>query len=145
MIALHPPLSGMPLAFVALLTLLEVSRLVPSLRSSLRVTRRVLVCAVVVSTIATFLSGYQASSSLGDLNPVVQEELGSHHAWGRILLINSLLMGTFCWLSARATHGRSALSVLYFVALAVQLALSLSVGWMGGELVFGRGLGVRGH
>lgn len=143
MIALHPPLSGMPLAFVTLLALLELSRIVPKLPSFPAVTRHVLVCAVVVSTVATFLSGYQASSSLGDLLPAVQQELGSHHAWGRILLINSLLLGTFSWLATRATHGKGALSVLYFLALAVQLALSVTVGFMGGELVFGRGLGVR--
>lgn len=143
MIALHPPLSGMPLAFVVLLALLESCRIVPTFRSSLAVTRHVLVCAVVVSTIATFLSGYQASSDLGDLAPAVQDELGSHHAWGRILLINSLLMGTFSWLAKRATHGKGALWALYFLALGVQLVLSVAVGFMGGELVFGRGLGVR--
>jgi uncharacterized membrane protein len=143
MIALHPPLSGMPLAFVTLLVVVESLRIVPKFRLTLKSARNVLVAAVVVSTLATFLSGYQASGSLGDLAPEIQEELGSHHAWGRILLINSLVMGTFAWLAARATHGRRLVLALYLVALTIQLALSVAVGFMGGELVFGRGLGIR--
>lgn len=143
MIALHPPLSGMPLAFVILLALVEVCRMFSKCRATLEVTRSVLLAAVIVSTVAAFLSGYQASGSLGDLAPAVQEDLGSHHAWGRALLINSLVMGTFFWLGARATHGKRFVEAIYFFALALQLGLSVAVGYMGGELVFGRGLGVR--
>jgi uncharacterized membrane protein len=118
-------------------------RIAPKFRLAFEKTRNVLVAAVIVSTLATFLSGYQASGSLGDLKPEVQEELGSHHAWGRILLINSLVMGTFSWLATRATHGRRLVVAIYLVALGIQLALSIAVGFMGGELVFGRGLGIR--
>jgi uncharacterized membrane protein len=142
MIALHPPLSGMPSAFVALLVFVELLRLSSRFRLSLEVTRHVLVIAVVGSTLAVFLSGYQASGSLGELLPQVQEELGRHHAWGRGLLINSLLMGTFTWIARRATHGKGVILALYFVTLAVQVVLSVYVGFMGGSLVFDRGLGV---
>jgi len=142
MIALHPPLSGMPSAFVVLLALVELLRLSPRFYVSLAVTRKVLVAAVVVSTLAVFLSGYQASGLLGDLAPQVQEELGRHHAWGRGLLINSLLMGAFTWLGGRATHGKGFVLALYIVTLIVQLGLTAYVGYMGGGLVFDRGLGV---
>lgn len=142
MIPLHPPLSGMPLAFVVLLALVELCRLSKKFGASLDVTRRVLLLAVVCSTVATFLSGYQASSPLGDLAPEVGDELGSHHAWGRILMINSLVMGTLAWIVGRARHGKGVVSFLYFATLVTQVVLTLYVGSLGGTLVFERGLGV---
>ena len=142
MIALHPPLSGMPLAFVVLLVVVEVLRCFGAWRERLLVTRRVLIISVVVSTCCAFLSGYQASSPLGDLSVEVQDALGQHHAYGRLLLINSLLMGTFSWIAARAVHGKQVMIALYLVTLVIQLGLTLWTGYMGGSLVFDRGLGV---
>ena len=142
MMPLHPPLSGMPLAFVVLLVVVEGVRSFASWRDGLRVTRRVLLISVIVSTVSAFLSGYQASSPLGDLSREVQEAVGQHHAYGRLLLINALLMGTFAWIGARAVHGKKGIWVLYVLTLLVQLALTLWVGYLGGSLVFDRGLGV---
>lgn len=142
MLALHPPLSGMPLAFVTLLACVEVARISPPLRAKLVVTRRVLILAVVVSTSLAFLSGYQASSPLGDVSADIQSAIGRHHAYGRLLLINALLMVSFAWLGGRALHGRKTLLSLYVVSLVAQLALSLFVGYLGGDLVFGYGVGV---
>lgn len=142
MIALHPPLSGMPLAFIALLVVVEVMRCLGAWRERLCVTRTILILSVVVSTVCAFLSGYQASSPLGDLSVEVQDALGQHHAYGRLLLINSLLMGAFSWIAARAVHGKKAMASLYLVTLVIQLGLTLWTGYMGGSLVFDRGLGV---
>ena len=142
MIALHPPLSGMPLAFVALLSCVELARMWPSLRGTLSVTRSVLIVAVALATISAFLSGYQASSPLGEISASIESALGRHHAYGRILLINALLMASFAWLGARALHGRRTLLFLYGVSLIAQLCISLFVGYLGGDLVFGHGVGV---
>jgi uncharacterized membrane protein len=102
----------------------------------------VAILAVVLSTVFAFLSGYQASSPLGDIPPHIQEALGSHHAYGRLVLVNALLLGTFAWLEGRATHGKTVLSLLYAVALIVQLGLTVFVGYLGGGLVFTHRLGV---
>jgi uncharacterized membrane protein len=51
-------------------------------------------------------------------------------------------MGTFAWIGARAVHGKKGIWVLYVLTLLVQLALTLWVGYLGGSLVFDRGLGV---
>lgn len=142
MIALHPPVSGMPLAFIAMLTCVELLRIRAPWRESLRVTRGVVIVAVVVSTVAAFLSGYQASSPLGDLSTEVQSALGTHHAYGRLLLINALLLGTFAWLESRATHGRGVLFILYLMTLLAQVGITLFVGYLGGGLVFTHRLGV---
>lgn len=143
MIALHPPLSGMPLAFIAMLSCVELMRTRVAWRSSLRLTRNVALVAVVVSTGVSFLSGYQASSPLGDLSTDIEAALGTHHAYGRLLLINALLMGTFAWLEARAARGRGVLFCLYLTTLLAQLGLTLLVGYLGGSLVFTHGLGVK--
>ena len=143
MIPLHPPLSGMPLAFVVLLVIVEVLRRSVPWRDRLQTTQRVLLVSVIVSTICAFLSGYQASSPLGDVSREVQDAVGQHHAYGRLLLINSLLMGTFSWIGARAVHGRRGISVLYFITLVAQFVLTLWIGYLGGALVFDRGVGVN--
>ena len=114
----------------------------PSLGAKLVVTRRILILAVVLSTIFAFLSGYQASSPLGEIPADIKSAVGRHHAYGRLLLINALLMVSFAWLGGRALHGRKTLRFLYGVSLVAQLALSLFVGYLGGDLVFGYGVGV---
>lgn len=142
MVAVHPPLSGMPLAFIAMLVCIELFRTRRTWRESLRVTRNVAIMAVVISTTSAFFSGYQASSSLGDLSPEIQGALGAHHAYGRLLLFNALLLGTFAWLESRATHGKRYMFSLYVLTLLAQLGLTLFVGYLGGGLVFIHRLGV---
>ena len=142
MIDLHPPLSGMPLAFIAMLSSIEVMRARLTWREPLRVARTVALVAVVASTTLAFFSGYQASSPLGDLSADVQSALGTHHAYGRLLLVNALLMATFAWLKSRAVHGRGVLLFLYLATVITQLGLTLFVGYLGGGLVFTHRLGV---
>ena len=132
----------MPLAFIVLLSCVELARIVSKWRYKLHGTRSIAILAVVLSTGFAFFSGYQASSPLGDLPPHIQEALGSHHAYGRALLVNALLLATFAWLEGRATHGKGVMSLLYIVALIVQLGLTIFVGYLGGGLVFTHRLGV---
>jgi uncharacterized membrane protein len=132
----------MPLAFIVLLVMVEVLRCFGAWRDPLILTRRILLIAVIASTACAFLSGYQASSPLGDVPVEVQDAVGQHHAYGRILLINALLMGTFSWIAARAVHGKKGISALYVATVVVQLLLTLWVGYLGGSLVFDRGIGV---
>jgi len=142
MIDLHPPLSGMPLAFIAMLSCVELLRVRLAWRHSLSMTRAIAIVAVVVSTSMAFFSGYQASSPLGDLSLEIQGALGTHHAYGRLLLVNALLMGSFAWLESRAAHGRAVVRTLYIITLMTQLGLTILVGYLGGGLVFTHGVGV---
>lgn len=140
MVALHPPLSGFPLTSVSLLIVAEI--LIRRGSAPLYL-RSFLVCATVASCLVAFLSGYQASGSLGELATQAGTALGTHHALGRLLLINSLLVGVFSWVAKRATHGRAVFTALYFLSLGLQLGLTLYVGWLGGALVFDHRLGIR--
>lgn len=140
MVALHPPLSGFPLTSV---TLLVVAEILIRRGSAPLYLRTFLVLATAASCLVAFLSGYQASGSLGELSTPASEALGTHHALGRLLLVNSLLLAVLSWVAKVATHGRSVFRALYLVSLGLQLALTLYVGWLGGALVFDQGLGVR--
>jgi uncharacterized membrane protein len=114
----------------------------PGWRATVRGAQAVVVTACVVSSIAAFLSGYQASSDLPDLSPALQDALGGHHAWGRMLLIVCIVMAALFWVSRVATHGRALWASLYYFSLSILIALVLWVGHLGGDLVFQHGMGV---
>ena len=128
-----------------LLVGVECARLRMKWRDSLAPVVGPLVIMTAIATTCAFLSGYQASSDLVDLAPAVEAELGTHHALGRLLLINSLVMAAFFRVSRSATHGRAVFRSLYFLTLLAHIVLTLWVGHMGGDLVFKRGLGVHVH
>ncbi len=142
MVQLHPPISGMPLAFIVMLCVVEALQRVPAIARAHAPLRSALVSAVVLSTVGAFLSGYQASSGLSELGQAAEQHLGRHHAAGRFLLINALLLGTFHWVSRIARQGKALFAALYWAFLLVQLGLTLWVGTMGGKLVFSYALGV---
>jgi uncharacterized membrane protein len=136
MLHIHPALSGMPIAFCLLLCLLELSRIVPAWRNACEGARVPVLLACVVSIIAAFVSGYHASSLLGDLEQPLEDAVGLHHAWGRMALIVALVACALFWIARVATHGRRFFVALYYFALAVFLLLTVWVGHLGGELVF---------
>lgn len=142
---LHPPLSGMPLAFTVLLLCMEGLCWVPAAARILSAVRQLLVAAVVVSCLAAFLSGYQASSSMGEVSETAEAALGVHHAIGRFVLINAVLLGAFAWLSKVARQRQGLFKAVYLLTLVVQLGLLLWAGSLGGDLVFSHRVGVRAN
>jgi len=141
MYALHPPLSGLPLAFILLLVGIEALRLT-RLRGLLAGFRAVLVSVICVAVLAAFFSGYQAVGRVGDASQVTQDAISLHHIIGRLLLLNSLLLAGSLWLSVIASQRRWIFSSAYYAILMVQLSLVLYAGYLGGELVFRHGLGM---
>lgn len=133
---LHPALSGMPLSFILLLGILEVARIVPIWRHGAEAARGPVVIACTLGAVAAFLSGYHASSLLHDLPPLTEDALGSHHAWGRMMLIAVVVVATLFWIAKIATHGRATFVALYYAALVSLIALTAWAGHLGGELVF---------
>lgn len=102
-----------------------------------------LVGACLASVGFAFVSGYQASWRSGDLSGAAEEVLATHHMVGRFLLLNSGMLTVFYFLSQYASNGRKVLAVLYYLCLCAQIALTLQVGGLGGELVFSYGVGVK--
>jgi len=140
---LHPPCSGMPLAFIAFLVVVELLSLIRRWRDSLVSTRLIAVCALAASVTLSFLSGYQASSSLGDLSLDTEAALSEHHAYGRLLIINAGVMLVFFLVAGRAVHAKRTMWGLYYTTMILQIILTLLVGNMGGDLVFNHAVGVK--
>jgi uncharacterized membrane protein len=143
MVQFHPPLSGMPLAFALLALVAELMRFKASVRLKADVVRLTALTGCILTTAAAFLSGYQASNGLPDLSPEVETALGSHHAWGRMLLIDGVLLCTFAWIEKIATHGKWIFAALYYSTLVLFVTLAIYVGSLGGSLVFEHGVGVK--
>lgn len=143
MMQLHPPLSGFPLSCIVMLALVEALRIFVLPPDRVEWARKFLVFSVVVATAAAFFSGYQASAPLAEAPSEIQAVLGRHHALGRLLLINSLLLVTFFLVAARAAHGKKIMESLYRLTVIAQLAMALWVGSLGGSLVFDHGVGVN--
>jgi uncharacterized membrane protein len=141
MIQLHPPCSGMPLAFVILLVVVEVMALCRPLMP-VRGIRAVVVAACMLATLVAFLTGYQASSGTSELSEVQKEVLSIHHSLGKLLLCNVVLLGTWCFVLAVAKERLRTWRALYLLALVIQLTLTAWVGFLGGELVFRHGVGL---
>ena len=142
MIDLHPPASGLPLASVLLLCGAEVLRSFPRTRGTGEILRTTAVVACIVAVVAAFCSGYQASSRAAQLAPHVEAAMGWHHSLGKALLVNSLLLGTFYYLSRVAIHGKMAFCMLYYAVCFVQVIGTIWVGTLGGQLVFDHGVNV---
>jgi uncharacterized membrane protein len=142
MIDLHPSISGLPLAGALLLVVSEVMRLFPRAHSSRSTAQVIAVVFCFLTVVGAFLSGYQASSRAGELTGAVEAAMATHHSFGRLLLINSLLLVTFFFLARVATHGRRVLQALYYVSFLIQVAGTVWVGYLGGGLVFQHGLNV---
>jgi uncharacterized membrane protein len=142
MVALHPPLSGFPLSFVALLVAIETlqwTRLATKVRSI----RGILIVAVVLSTAASFFSGYQAVSDLGEIPEATESFISAHHVIGRLLFFNVIALATSYWIAGAATHGKRFFYASYYVFLLVQVVLTVWAGCLGGALVFEHGVGVK--
>lgn len=142
MIPLHPPLSGFPLSCGALLVCVELFCLFRGSPERLESVRKFLVFSSLASTLATFLSGYQASAPLRELAPDIANTLGSHHAFGRLLLINSIALAVFYLVSSRAVYGKTVMRAFYALTVMLQFALAIISGGLGGSLVFEHGVGV---
>jgi uncharacterized membrane protein len=142
MIDLHPPASGLPLASVLLLCAAEALSCLGRSRQAGETLRTSAVIACVVSVIAAFSSGYQASSRALSLTVEAQDAVAFHHALGKGLLATTLLLGTFYYLSRAATQGKRAFYFVYLGVLLLQLIGTIWVGTLGGRLVFEHGVNV---
>lgn len=141
MFQIHPILSGVPASF---LFLLIVSEILPFTRFQLfaDAVRATAVISLAVGTALAFISGYQASYLAGDILPPVNEVLSQHHTFGKLLLINSLLLLTALVLRKVATRGEIWMQRLYYISLVLEVILLFCTGRLGGALVFEHAVGV---
>jgi uncharacterized membrane protein len=140
MIDLHPPASGLPLAAALLLCVAEISRFAPRVYPHLKALRSIAVISCLIAVTLAFITGYQASSRAQSLSSAAEQAMAIHHSWGKGLLVSSLLLATFFYLERVATHGKKLFAFLYYLFFIIQVAGTIWVGHLGGELVFGYGV-----
>ena len=139
---LHPPLAAFPLALLVVVGLLEIVQLIrPRINFGLVI--RVNLILAVVGTVAAFFSGYQASDLANQTFQVADDVIAEHHLWGRLLLFVIVPCATLQILATVAQHGRNWFRCAYYISLIAAIALVLRTGWLGGDLVFQHGAGVR--
>jgi uncharacterized membrane protein len=96
-----------------------------------------------MSVTTTFLTGYTASSNLSDLSGAVEDAVAYHHAWGKLLLVDSLCLVAFFFLQNVAVYGRAFIRTLYYMFGVIFVLGAFGVGHLGGELVFSMGVNVK--
>jgi len=140
---LHPPLTGLPFAGTLFLLAVEVLGGFRRFKQTAHIVRPIALVACIAGVAAAFLSGYQASSAVGNISDATQALLAQHHSLGRLVLLASGLMGAFYFAAQRARHGQRIMFALYYFSLLVFAVSTLVVGQLGGELVFEHGVGVN--
>lgn len=139
---LHPPLSAFPFALLTVVVLLEIGRMLGLIKNGEGVVRVNLLIASLAS-IATFFSGYYSGSQSSVTFKVDESALTSHIAAGRIVLL-SLFPCLACYFITQMNPvNPKPFRVLYLLFLFVAYSAVLVSGYLGGELVFQHGAGVR--
>lgn len=143
MLDLHPPSSGLPIASALFWCLAEGVQLIPKFNRHAHVLRPLAVVLAGISVTTAFLTGYTASSNLSELSITVEDAVAYHHAWGKLLLVDSLCLVGFFFLQNVAVHGRAFIRTLYYIFGIIFVLGAFGVGHLGGELVFSMGVNVK--
>ncbi len=139
---LHPPFSAFPFAlFVAtiLIELVSLGRSSPHLTTAAKIS----LMGAAIGTVLAFLSGYEASEIANQTFTVSDEIIAEHHNIGRLLLFSALPCLALRILLDKARFYVRTLRFIYAILLLTCLGLVTYCGYLGGELVFGHGAGVR--
>lgn len=137
---LHPIFSGFPLAFFLLLILFELLALKRNWAKEASLVALTLTC---LGVLLAFFSGYQGHEFANQTHKVPEETIVWHHNLGRILLFATVALCCLGWASAHAKFHRTIFRSVYIGILLICLGLTVYVGFLGGELVFKYGAGVK--
>lgn len=138
----HPVLTSFPFALLSCVLVAELLVLFWPKPFAGIATLWVLVCSI-LGTLAAFFSGYQASD-LANASFVVSDSLiENHHSWGRLLLFAIFPCLALKYAAVNAKYSRNFFKASYLVLLVTCWLLALYTGYLGGNLVFKHGAGVR--
>jgi len=121
------------LFFFELLLLLKISSV--GVRSV-----EVLAVLTLLATIVAFFTGDEGAKSL---HAIPDGVIGRHHVFGRGLLFGLIPLTALRLIATRASHYRATFKNVYYVFLIGCFLVAIYTGYLGGELVFRYGVGVR--
>lgn len=138
----HPVLSSFPFALLSVCVLLEMC-------SFFRADQRLqFVIGINLSlagagALAAFFSGYQAAELANQSFSVADELISQHHSYGRLLLFAILPCLALKYFSLRASFNKRGFRYAYLGFLAISFGLIIMTGFLGANLVFAHGAGVK--
>jgi uncharacterized membrane protein len=137
---IHPFLSSFPVALIITAFVLEVFSLFTASEKWRTVIFTNLIFAAIFTLLA-FVSGYQAKEIANQTFQVSEDLILFHHYWGRALLFCVIPCVAFHFFMQRSPQAM--IRYLYLLSLALITAIALYAGYLGGELVFSHGAGVK--
>lgn len=139
---LHPPLSAFPFALTTTVVLSEFCALLTKNELFARGAHYLLLFCCLVG-VGTYYSGYfSAEAAQASLN-VPRDAITTHQSFAKASLILLFIALLLSQLRFVATRGRKLFGAAYGVILGCGFGLVVYTGFLGGELVFSYGVGVR--
>ncbi len=138
----HPVLTTFPFALLSVVVLLE---LWAAFRASDKL-QFVISLNLVVACLGigfAFLSGYQASELANKTFVIPDDVISQHHSYGRLALFLTAPCLALKYFSLKATYNRQGFRFAYLGFLALIYAFTIMTGYLGAELVFSYGAGVK--
>ncbi len=142
-IDLHPMLSALPMGLVVACVMLELVVLLRrDFSAKLSFVLQVNLVFLLLFGVAAFLSGYGASGHTDKAFLAAEEAVAWHHSMGRIFLF-TLIPCVACRFAADyGTQHKTFFRSIYYLLFLAVVCLVTYVGFLGGDLVFNRGVGV---
>lgn len=140
--SLHPVLTAFPVSLLSIVCLSELLQVTGLVKNLGRVIQVNLFLAAVFIGLA-FFSGYQASELADQSFKISDDVIRVHHGWGRLLLFMIIPCVTFNFLYPIAKYGKGLFRAFYLLLLAGCYGATIYTGFLGGDLVFRHGAGVK--
>ena len=137
---LHPFVTHFPIVLILLLGVLELYSLWDQ---SLQKAKELLLVCFLISVLAAFFSGFLAQETASQSFQVSVDIIAYHQIWAKASLFLSFPLVILGFFQHRASHAVGMFAWSYRVLLIAVILLLGFTSYLGGELVFSYGAGVR--
>lgn len=138
----HPAISSFPSALLLMALGCEVVSLIQHKKFFSQMSAVLLVLCLPI-TIVTFITGYNAADTASVTFVVPQNAISAHFEVARNLIFLLIPTVALKFVYERATHNKSFFFALYFLTLTLSVLFVVYASYLGGELVFSHGAGVK--
>jgi len=143
----HPPLSGFPFVLVVLLALSELCAVFGTNGDTRRKNSAFLLICAAIFIPLTYYSGYFGADFASNTFVVPEDAMLEHQLWAKaalFLFLGSALVFALTRAVDQNNPGlRQKLSLVYRLLLIILLAVLARASFLGGELVFSHGAGLK--
>jgi len=138
---LHSVFNSFPVAMLIALVAIEAIILFRG-ASGLKSAAEVLMIFLLIGTVLSFITGYQAQHSASQSFEVPDERIAAHLNLGRLLLFSVIATVSLGYFRFRAIRAQRVWQVIYILSLLISAVLLYLTASRGGELVYRFGAGV---